>query len=77
MRQNHICVVSLSMNVLVSTLQRQQELLQDVLAQQTEMKSQQSELCQKLCKLEGEMLTSSPQVSLVLVLHHHPRPKSE
>ena len=40
---------------IVSMLQTQQQLLQTVLDQQTEMKTQHSQFCEKLCKLESEI----------------------
>ena len=44
------------MSHIVAMMQRQQEMLRDVLAQQTSIKTQQSELCQKVLKLEEEVL---------------------
>ena len=40
---------------IVSMLQTQQQLLQTVLDQQTEMMTQHSQFCEKLCKLESEI----------------------
>ena len=45
-----------SISRIVAMLQRQQEMLHDVLAQQTSIKTQQSELCQEVLKLEEEVL---------------------
>ena len=45
-----------SMSHIVAMMQRQQEMLRDVLAQQMSINMQQSELCQNVLKLEEEVL---------------------
>ena len=45
-----------SMSRIVAMMQRLQEMLRDVLTQQISIKTQQSELCQKVLKLEEEVL---------------------